>query len=172
MGIASTTSRDCAGCTLCCKVMRVPALDKPMGTWCGHCDVRTGCRIYERRPSDCREFRCGFLTRGDMDESWRPSKSRLIFVENRADNMFAIHVDPQRPDAWRQEPYHGWLRRFAHEAVMQSMAVLVFINHRIWVVHPDRDEDLGAAAPGDVATVKVVAGPGGPRCVVRKVSKP
>lgn len=34
--------RTCGSCTLCCKVMAITALKKPMNKWCEFCDKGTG----------------------------------------------------------------------------------------------------------------------------------
>src|ERR1700761_8952545 len=74
----SLASRSCGTCTLCCKVLYVESLAKPQGKWCESCTVGTGCRIYDTRPNECRKFLCGYLTVRELDESWRPSVSKLV----------------------------------------------------------------------------------------------
>ena len=39
---APAFKRTCGTCTLCCKVYDIPAVAKPMGKWCDHCDVGKG----------------------------------------------------------------------------------------------------------------------------------
>jgi hypothetical protein len=141
--------RSCGTCTLCCKVLTVLSLEKPGGAWCKHCSPAAGCAIYDRRPSDCRNFQCGFLMNEKMEEHWRPSTSHMIIVASEAHRRYEFHVDAQRPDAWRREPYHSELRALARSAAGQQKIVIVFIRNRTWVVYPDRDEDLGFAEPGD-----------------------
>ena len=55
--------RSCGECSLCCKLLRIEAFNKPVGTWCSHCAPgRGGCTIYETRPTECRDFYCAWLT--------------------------------------------------------------------------------------------------------------
>src|SRR4029078_2240950 len=68
----------CGGCTLCCKVMAVPALAKPAGTSCQHCNTGRGRGIYETPPAECAEFLCGYLAQPELPEDWKPVVSRLI----------------------------------------------------------------------------------------------
>jgi hypothetical protein len=138
--------------------MIVHALEKPGGEWCRHCEPAKGCGIYERRPGECRAFLCGFLSNERLGEHWRPSTSHMIMVTNEVDRRVEIHVDPQRPDAWRLQPYHAELRTLARNAAARQMVVIVFIRNRIWVVYPDRDEDLGTAEPGDRAVTRLLPG--------------
>ena len=51
--------RTCGTCTLCCKVMAIAALKKPMNKWCEFCDKGAGCKIYPEpsiRVPDVRLF--------------------------------------------------------------------------------------------------------------------
>ncbi|HWA89190.1 MAG TPA: hypothetical protein VG889_04100 [Rhizomicrobium sp.] len=95
----TSAARSCDGCTLCCKVLSVPALDKPGGTWCAHCDPARGCAIYEARPQECRDFFCGYILKPGMGEHWRPSVSRMVVITNLEARRHEFHVDPQRPDS-------------------------------------------------------------------------
>lgn len=74
----------CGGCTVCCTVMAVVELQKPARRACDHV-CPAGCRIYERRPQDCREFQCVWM-RGafGVDLSLRPDACGIMvdcFVE-------------------------------------------------------------------------------------------
>jgi hypothetical protein len=141
------TTRTCGDCTLCCKVMAISALAKPQGTWCGHCAVGTGCRIYAARPEECARFACGWLVDPKLGEEWRPSRSRIILIAQRGDNRLVAHVDPARPDAWRREPYYGRLKEWARAAAAVQGKVLVYVGRRATLILPDRDvvlESTGA----------------------------
>jgi hypothetical protein len=37
---------------MCCKVLGITELQKPVGKWCPHCDIGKGCKIYESRPKN------------------------------------------------------------------------------------------------------------------------
>ena len=52
----SSVERTCGDCTLCCKVMAIEELAKPVGTWCPHCKPGRGCRIYPDRPGRVPEL--------------------------------------------------------------------------------------------------------------------
>lgn len=77
--ITVTSGRDCGGCTACCKTPDIddPQLKKPLGEWCAHCSVGTGCTIYEKRPAACRDFKCQWLI-GMCAEDERPDKVGVI----------------------------------------------------------------------------------------------
>src|SRR5579863_5761403 len=104
--------RSCQGCTMCCKIMAIPALAKPAMTWCTHCAVGTGCRIYPDRPEDCRVYFCQWVVDGTIGQHWHPAKSRMVLSYKPGQNQIMIHVDADRPDAWRKEPFHAEIRRW------------------------------------------------------------
>lgn len=115
--------RSCDGCTECCKLMLVTELAKPAGVWCQHCDIGAGCRIYDARPDDCRTFYCGWRLDATMGEAWLPARSRMVvkFEPNR----ILIHVDRDRKDAWRREPFNSQIRAWAAAAIPRGGDVIV-----------------------------------------------
>ncbi len=76
--------RICGGCTACCTVYPVAALNKKPGVTCQHV-CETGCAIYSTHPKECRTFEClwrsNTLRAIDTDED-RPDKSGVIFGAN------------------------------------------------------------------------------------------
>lgn len=154
-----TITRSCGDCTLCCKVLRVVDLAKPAGTWCQHCDAGKGCRIYEDRPESCRAFSCLYLQESSLGEEWRPKDSKLVLQRAEGEGRMMVHVDPQRPDAWKQEPFHSALRTWARNGVSYLFQVLVVVGPRIHIVLPDRDVDLGVLASDKV--IQLSRKPGG-----------
>ena len=135
--------RSCGGCTMCCKLMEVEELEKPRATWCAKCDRSRGCTIYEGRPQACRTFHCGYLRLAYLDERWKPAKAKfLVNYEERA-RRIAIHVDPDRPDAWRKEPFLGQLRHWSAAATREGGYVIVWCGPRASIVLPDRVKELG-----------------------------
>lgn len=144
-GVSSTRPlRGCGSCTLCCKLLEVQTLNKPLGKWCEQCAISTGCRAYELRPAECRDFLCGFLTLHELDEGWRPSTARLLIgFEDVSHRTIFVHVDPTRSDAWTRAPYYAKLKEWSRRAVAGRGQVIVKIGVRAIVVLPDRDVDLG-----------------------------
>jgi hypothetical protein len=103
--------RSCGSCTLCCKLLRIEALDKPRDIWCRHCAVGRG-----------------------------------VIVSELEGTLLTIQVDPARPDAWRQAPYHADIRQWAAWAAPAGHQVTVYVGRRAIVIFPDRDVDLGILA--------------------------
>ena len=69
--------RKCGQCTApCCINLKVPSLDKPAGEKCVNLS-RTGCKIYNDRPEECRGFQC-MWTEGFLPNSARPDKTGIM----------------------------------------------------------------------------------------------
>jgi hypothetical protein len=169
--------RQCGTCTLCCKVMRIEELDKPVGQWCPNCAVGKGCNIYAERPQSCRDFHCGYMFWEDnIGEHWYPAKSRMVIVSELNGKRIGIRVDPSRPDAWRQAPYYNEIKAWAqHTRVPEgrddAFAVTVHIGERwIWIL-PDREVDVGTVADDEIVATAEMMTPSGPRIDVIKVRK-
>src|SRR5882724_2041221 len=57
----SNPDNKCGTCTMCCKLLFVNELKKPKNTWCEHCAIGTGCKVYQDRPASCAGFKCLWL---------------------------------------------------------------------------------------------------------------
>jgi hypothetical protein len=105
--------RSCGSCTLCCKLLRVPEIDKPAGAWCGLCrrdgngSGGRGCGDYAGRPPSCRNFECFWLIDGGFPEELRPDRCGIVIAFNEDPDSVVLHVDPDRPDALLDEPAAG-----------------------------------------------------------------
>jgi hypothetical protein len=139
------TVRACGDCTLCCKVMAIEELSKPPGQWCGHCQPGRGCRIYDDRPAECRDFNCLWLIDERFGPHWRPNKSKLVLTTS--EDGIEIRCDPGFPDAWRKEPFHGEIRALATSGEAHDVTVLVIIGERMILLASDREFDLGVVGP-------------------------
>jgi hypothetical protein len=132
--------RSCEDCTQCCKLMAVHELAKPAGVWCQHCDIGAGCRIYAARPEDCRTFYCGWRLDPLMHDAWRPADSRMVvkFEPNR----ILVHVDRDRKDAWRREPFQSQIRGWAAAAIRLGGDVIVTDGRDALRVTPAGEQKL------------------------------
>ncbi len=135
--------RSCGSCTLCCKVMGIRELDKPRLTWCGHCDKKRGCMIYETRPETCREFYCAWMTTAELGDHWKPLNARMVLTHDRTRNWLIVHPDSGRPDAWLEEPYLSDLRAWSVYMTPKGGRVMVFRGDRVIAVLPNGEQDLG-----------------------------
>jgi hypothetical protein len=111
-----------------------------------------GCGIYEKRPAECRGFQCGYLLEPELDEQWKPSTSRLV-VASAGPNCCYVYVDPQRPNAWRREPYYSRIKHWTKQALEAGGQIAVFVGTRVWMALPQGDVDLGIYGPDDMIVV-------------------
>ncbi len=102
---------ECGTCTLCCKIMGVPELDKLPGEWCPHCDPKVGCMIYEDRPQDCRDFECIWFQAQDREinnhmkgPELRPDRCKGVIVTSEQSMGIVVKMDPHRPNAYKTGP--------------------------------------------------------------------
>ncbi len=150
--------RACGGCTLCCKVLAVPSLDKPKDVWCPHCKTDWGCKIYDSKPGECDNFLCVYLVNPEIDEAWKPSKSRIVLASENKGLKLVAYVDPARPDAWRKDPYYSHLRFWAQQAVQYKGQIIVCSAGKTWAILPDREVDLGVVPDDHVILTRIRRG--------------
>jgi len=108
--MSTSTERACDDCTLCCKLVASPELNKPCGTWCHLCEIGVGCREYAGRPPSCQTFRCMWLA--DLEgvpEDFRPDKVRAIIVISNDKVTPAVFCD--RPPA---AAFRRWLEALSY----------------------------------------------------------
>ena len=139
------TARTCGDCALCCKVMAIEELAKPAGQWCRHCKPGRGCQIHDSRPDECRDFNCLWLIDERFGPHWRPNKSKLVLTAS--EDGIEVRCDPGFPEAWRKEPYHSQIRRWAASGEARDVTVLIVINERMILLTAEQEFDLGIVRP-------------------------
>lgn len=142
-------TRNCGSCTLCCKVLGIAALEKPLGRWCPHCRPGKGCGIYETRPQECRTFHCLWLTESFLGPEWKPDRAKFVLYLEHGGARLVVQADPGAPANWRSEPYYSQIKAWAAAAANEQRQVVVQVNEQLTVVLPDRDVPLGAVRPGE-----------------------
>jgi hypothetical protein len=118
----------CGSCTACCRVYAIPEIRKPAGTWCTHCAIGEGCKVYEARPTLCVEFKCLWLQsqarKEPLADELRPDRCKVVFSptinEDGKNNGLAAITMPGMPDAWRK----GAARRLIDNAVSNGLTVI------------------------------------------------
>ncbi len=163
--------RSCEGCSMCCYLLKIDALDKPGGTWCPHCPSKKSCVIHGEHPQECRDFLCGYLTVEGLGEDWKPAKSKIIMAAELDGQRMTAVVDPARPDAWRRAPYFDQLKAWAEAAVPYNGQVVVRVGERYWVILPDRVVDLGEVAEDEVIVTEITRTPTGPVLNAMKLNR-
>lgn len=146
---AAPSDRDCGGCTMCCKLLAVPALDKPRGQLCRHCTPGKGCDIYRNRPGVCRDWNCGWQIWHWLGPEWYPRESGIVINPNLSldpdRSAIDFHVDPADPDRWRNPLYLSQLRLLARAGLEGEFRFRVIINIdgiRKWVILPGEEVEF------------------------------
>jgi hypothetical protein len=130
--------------------MGIKELDKPRNAHCLHCAVNVGCTIYDTRPRECGTFYCAWLFVGDIPDEWRPDESGLVLHFDALANRMEVHVDPERPEAWRAEPYNANLHAWAAASAPDGGQVIIWVGEELFAVLPDRDKALGHLDKGQL----------------------
>jgi hypothetical protein len=141
--------RSCGSCMLCCKVMGIPELKKPMDVMCSYAVTGKGCTIHDNRPPSCRQYFCGWRLDPNVDALWKPEICGFVLAINLYYSALYLMVDPDRPLAWRMQPYHSRLREWSARAFEENKRIVALVSGQATVVLPDRDVPLGRLGPGD-----------------------
>jgi hypothetical protein len=155
---ATPAGRTCGTCTLCCKILSVPEIDKPEGRWCPHVRQGKGCGIYAERPRQCRTFDCLWLLDPALGPEWKPEKAKFVFSKFDKTRLVAV-CDPAAPNAWRGPAYYPQFKRWAQLAAQIDRQVLVHSGRKLTVVMPGNDVELMDVAPGDEIITHKIIGP-------------
>lgn len=85
---------------MCCKLLGIRELNKEPNTWCPHCAVGSGCRIYADRPKVCHVFNCFWLQHPELFEELRPDRTKVILWEPEdAEGRLVVNIEPSRWDS-------------------------------------------------------------------------
>lgn len=137
--------RSCAGCTLCCKLVRVDELNKPRLIMCHYCEVGRGCKVFGKpeRPSDCATYYCDYRRNASLPEIWRPAHSHMVMSFDPETLRVDVLVDPDYPDVWRRQPFYEQIKVIAQNALRGLGYLIVWQGREAIAVLPDRDVSLG-----------------------------
>jgi hypothetical protein len=125
----------CGTCTMCCKLMSVPELEKPTCAWCPRVEKGRGCGAYADRPQACRDFECVWLqsqsSSHPLGAELRPDHTRVVTTlttptDRIPQQALVMHVDPDRPEAYKAGA-HG---RFVASMVSKGARIFVVIGDR------------------------------------------
>jgi hypothetical protein len=145
--------RSCGSCSLCCKVVAVEELAKPIGVWCRHCHRQKGCAIYEARPPSCRMFICQWMLAAELGPEWKPDRAKFAMLKSAGGRHLTVFADPGNPGAWRRSPYYENLKHWAAQGVRNTADLHlldVMIGPRCIVILPDREVELGDLGPDEM----------------------
>lgn len=132
--VSGSPGRSCAGCTACCVLPEIGALQKPADLPCPHCSVGQGCRAYDTRPQLCRDFLCLWVTDDALGAHWQPSQTGMLVYRQGA--QLTVLVDPSRHGIWRSEPYAADLLQMAQKTEAEGGYLILFCGETVERIRP------------------------------------
>lgn len=144
--------RKCGTCSMCCKILAIDELKKPLGVWCSHVRKGKGCSIYADRPPSCAAYGCGYLHWAQTGEHWFPSRAKMV-VELESDSRLLVRVDPATPSVWRTQPYYDDIKLWARMAELSGQQVAVMIGRKMIIVMAEHDIDVGFVSEDEAVIV-------------------
>jgi hypothetical protein len=134
--------RPCGGCTVCCSfyAISIPELTKPAGEMCPHC-TGSGCGLYPRWPSLCRDYHCLWRTWEELGPALRPADSNVllhVLFEPTAERYFrrlAFAVNLLGPDTSSSVELKEVIDRLV---ALCRLPVYRFVGYEGVLVYPDR----------------------------------
>ena len=106
-----------------------------------------------------------------LGEEWKPVHSKIVLAADMGGKRITAHVDPQRPDAWRAEPYYSTLKKWARLDRADRKQVLAAVGNRVYVILPDKEIDLGIVNDDEIVVVGDRQTPAGPEVTAFKLPK-
>lgn len=70
---------ECGECTMCCELLEIKWLNKPINTICRHCELNKGCKIHNDIDDECKNFKCLYYQMEKVNINLRPDKCKVIF---------------------------------------------------------------------------------------------
>lgn len=157
--MSTQPTKTCGSCSLCCKVLRVDELEKPMGVWCAHFKAETGCGIHGSHPPSCNNYQCLWILSPTMPDEVRPDRCKVVMTIDDGGHRIIARADPAHPNAWRQEPVYCQLKRWAKDYWFKGRGIWAMTGKHMWLITPDQDIDLGE--PDERSPIGYAQGPDG-----------
>jgi hypothetical protein len=117
---------ECGECTLCCNMLSIKELEKPVNTDCIYCDH--GCEIHGNHPKECSEFNCMYVQVTDIGIELRPDKCKVIF-EKMTDDLIIGTLDARHEITIEAK---AQIRAFLDEGYTVKLGACVFRKPMIW----------------------------------------
>lgn len=111
-------TKPCGGCTACCTILGVGAVNKGHYTPCKHI-CQQGCSIYSDRPLVCVEWECAWKSGWiDGDERRRPDRLGLMFEFRVLGGRHFLWCYEVWPDAFKEAKVSYLLARLKNKETL------------------------------------------------------
>jgi len=85
---------ECGECSVCCDIPVIDELKKPAFTLCKNYDLKCkNCKIYDKRPEECKNFECAYYQAPKANIAIRPDKCGVMF-EMLSPRIFLGNLHP------------------------------------------------------------------------------
>jgi len=85
---------ECGECSLCCDIPMIKELKKPAWKLCSNYDIKCkNCKIWSKRPKECRNFECAYYQSPKANLATRPDKCGVMF-EMLSQRIFLATLHP------------------------------------------------------------------------------
>lgn len=87
----------CGECQMCCRIMEIETLSKPVDARCPH-QCAAGCAIYDSKPQECSSYECMWLqsqSGGPLEpfpDEWRPDRIGIVMDGGGLDPIHKVVV--------------------------------------------------------------------------------
>jgi hypothetical protein len=136
-------ARQCADCSMCCKILKITSLEKPRFDWCSKCLIGRGCSAYDARPEECRTFECMWLYDKNLPEAFRPNKCHFVMYTHHA-GYFIVECDRHVRNIHTNKKYEKYFRDISRKLEPSGRFVAVCYGEDVFAITPGKVYDLGA----------------------------
>ena len=79
---------------MCCKLMGIKEIDKPVNKWCPHAKPGCGCSIYHDKPPSCNVFECLWL-QTELGPEYKPDRIKGVLSTLSTGDGLVLYVEPR-----------------------------------------------------------------------------
>jgi hypothetical protein len=139
-GDVGGSERTCSGCTLCCSLLGIVELQKPVFKICKYCVIGKGCKIYDIKPATCTDFLCSYRISANVPEYWNPKICGMVL--HKENNILSIICSNGAKHRWKQEPYWSDIKQAAAAMHVQRTGGVRIVrkDEPVLVINPETFE--------------------------------
>ena len=127
-------TRDCVDCQQCCIIYKIDGIDKKARENCPFLNAGVGCKDYDNRPIDCRNFECTWINGYGAEED-NPNICGVLIMKRRSNLMHEgkrlLYIASEVWEgAFKSKEGFSAMSRFCEETD-QTIIMMDFTNQRI-----------------------------------------
>ncbi|MGL4811028.1 MAG: hypothetical protein ACRCXM_04545 [Beijerinckiaceae bacterium] len=148
--------------------MPVETLSKPAGKWCNFCDAGgVGCKTWQLRPKQCRDFVCGWLGNENLGAEWKPDTAKFLLAPEYEGRCLTVYSDGSAATSWKRSPYYAVLKQIATFQLRHGHVLMAVDGDRRTLILPDTEVEIGKRGDQFNWTVHQTGAPHEPHFDVR-----